>query len=496
METLKEIPLTVLDTRNIQAQKFPSAAEIISEESQTFRNELASINPDGSRKWVYAQKPEGRFFNARSIVSVILLAFFFIAPFVRIQGNPLLLFNILERKFILFGVVFWTQDFYLLVLTMITAIVSIAVFTAIWGRIFCGWACPQTIFLEQVFRRIEYLIEGNARERIALDKAPWTMNKVLRKAGKHGIYIILAWIVSNLFLSYVIGTEELFKIITDNPKNHVGGLLAMTVFSGLYYGVFAHFREQVCLVACPYGRFQSALVDADTVAVTYDYKRGEPRRKPSKADKTNPSGELRGDCIDCHQCVNVCPTGIDIRNGIQLECVNCTACIDACDSVMTKIKKPTGLIRYTSLNAIRTGVSKHLTTRVKGYITVWALLVGLVLTLFVNRPDMESIILRQPGTLYQTVGNDRIANFYTIQLINKTFGQKNVEVRILSPEGSTITALSDYSAIQPQSVQHGRCFVSIPKTALHGAYNTVKFGVFVNGQLVREKETTFLAPEK
>jgi hypothetical protein len=247
METLKQIQLPVLNTAPHQQQQRTkeerseverSEAERITEENQTFRNELASVNPDGTRKWVYAQKPEGRFSNARSIVSLVLLAFFFVAPFVRIQGNPLVLFNIVERKFILFGIVFWTQDFYLLVLTMITAIVSIAVFTAIWGRIFCGWACPQTIFLEQVFRRIEYLIEGNARERIALDKTPWTMNKILRKVGKHSIYLILAWIVSNLFLSYIIGTEALFTIITDNPQHHIGGLIAMTVFSGLYYGLW------------------------------------------------------------------------------------------------------------------------------------------------------------------------------------------------------------------------------------------------------------------
>ncbi len=495
METPHKISLPVLNGFH-QHSESQAAAEQIHEENQTFRNELASVNPDGTRKWVYAQKPEGIFTNARSIVSIVLLAFFFGAPFVRIHENPLMLFNVVERKFILFGVVFWTQDFYLLVLTMITAIVSIAVFTAVWGRLFCGWACPQTIFLEQIYRRIEFWIEGNARERIALDKAPWTAKKIVKKASKHAIYVGIAWVISNLFLSYLIGTDELFNIITDNPRNHSGGLAAMTVFAGLFYGVFAHFREQVCLVACPYGRFQSALVDADTIAVTYDFKRGEPRRKPSKADKTGTSTEPRGDCIDCHQCVNVCPTGIDIRNGIQLECVNCTACIDACDSVMTKVKKPTGLIRYTSLNAIRNGVSNHLTTRVKGYMTVWTVLVTLLVTLFAIRPDMETIILREQGTLFQTVGNDRIANFFTIQLINKTFSDKNVELRVLSPANAVIQPLSDYFALKPQSVQHGRCFVSLPKTELHGAYNTVKFGVFENGKLVREKETTFLAPEK
>jgi cytochrome c oxidase accessory protein FixG len=467
----------------------------ICEEQQTFRNELASVNPDGTRKWVYAQKPEGMFTNARSVASIVLLGFFFGAPFVRIQGNPLMLFNVLERKFILFGVVFWTQDFYLLVLTMVTAIVSIAVFTAVWGRLFCGWACPQTIFLEQIYRRIEYLIEGNARERIALDKAAWTTKKVVKKVSKHAIYIAIAWVISNLFLAYVIGTDELFRIITDSPRQHIGGLAAMTVFAGLFYGVFAHFREQVCLVACPYGRFQSALVDNDTIAVTYDFKRGEPRKKPSKADKTGTSTEPRGDCIDCMQCVNVCPTGIDIRNGIQLECVNCTACMDACDSVMTKVKKPTGLIRYTSYNAVKSGQWNFFSTRVKGYLGVWIVLVMVLGTLFVRRPSMESVIMRQPGTLYQTMGESQIANFYNIQLINKTFIEKNVELRLLSPKG-IITPLADYSSIKPQSVQHGRCFVAIPKGELHGMYNTITFGVFVNGECVRETETTFLAPEK
>lgn len=495
----QEVSLPTHLSKERLERELREAEDRIREEQQTFRNELASINVDGSRKWIYAQKPDGTFFTARSIVSVVLLGFFFVAPFIRIQGNPLLLFNVLERKFILFGVVFWTQDFYLLVLTMITAIVSIALFTAVAGRLFCGWACPQTIFLEQVFRRIEYWIEGNARERIALDKAPWTAQKILKKVSKHAIYIALAWIISNLFLAYVIGTDELFRIITDPPSEHIGGLVAMTVFAGLYYGVFARFREQVCLVACPYGRFQSALVDNDTIAVTYDFRRGEPRRKPSKADKVTSkaasSTETRGDCIDCHQCVNVCPTGIDIRNGIQLECVNCTACMDACDSVMTKLKKPTGLIRYTSYNAVKNGIRNHFTLRVKGYLAVWLMLVGVLGVLFVSRPSMESVIMRQPGTLYQTVGTDKIANFYTVQLINKTFGAKNVELHVLAPQEAALTALSDYRAIPPQSVKHGRCLVAIPKHLLHGRYTTITFGVFVGGECVRQTETTFLAPD-
>jgi len=470
----------------------------IAEEQQTFRNELASIAKDGRRKWVYAQKPEGKFHNARMVVGYTLLAFLFIAPFVRVGRHPLILLNILERKFVILGVVFWPQDFYLVVLMLLTFIVGIAVFTSILGRIWCGWACPQTIFLEMVYRKIEFAIEGNAREQIALDKAPMSAKKFAKKALKHTIFYAIAWLVSNLLLSYIIGTEELFKIITDPPSQHISGLTAMFVGSGLFYGVFARFREQACLVACPYGRFQSALIDPETIAVTYDFKRGEPRKKPSKADKIlAEAGKAapRGDCIDCGNCVTVCPTGIDIRNGIQLECVSCTACIDACDSVMTKINKPTGLIRYTSSNAVKTGRLNYLSTRVKAYMGVLVLLMAVVTFLFIRRPDMESIILRQPGTLYQRLADGTVANFYTLQLINKTFEDKTVELRLLSPKGS-ITPLSDYARVGEQNVQHGRFFLAIPQSELKGTYNTVKFGVYVNGQLIKESQTTFLAPEK
>jgi cytochrome c oxidase accessory protein FixG len=474
--------------------------DVLNEEHQNFRNELATINKDGTRKWVYAQESSGRFTRARSIVAYTLLAFLVITPFIRLHGNPLMLLNVLERKFIILGVVFWPQDFYLVVLMLLTFILSIGVFTSILGRIWCGWACPQTIFLEFVFRKVEFLIEGNARQQIALDKAPMNATKFARKALKHSIFVVLAWLICNLFLSYIIGTDELYHIITSPPNQHISGLTAMVVFSGLFYGVFARFREQACVVACPYGRFMSALVDPDTIAVTYDFKRGEPRHKPTKADKTGTNTEPRGDCIDCGQCVVVCPTAIDIRNGIQLECVNCTACIDACDSVMTKIKKPTGLIRYASSNAIKhdyatSAAPKRFSTRVQGYIGVLLVLLTVVTILFLRRPEVEAIVMRQPGTLFQKVGDDKIANFYTLQFINKTFTPQSAEIRILEPQGATLTPLGEYGNVPQQNVQHGRFLVTIPKAALHGAYNTVRFGVFVNGTLIKENQTTFLAPE-
>ncbi|MFY7997220.1 MAG: 4Fe-4S binding protein, partial [Candidatus Kapaibacteriota bacterium] len=238
--------------------------DVLNEDNQTFRNELASINKDGSRKWVYAQESSGRLTTRRSIVAYTLLVLLIATPFVRIHGNPLMLLNVIERKFIVLGVVFWPQDFYLVVLSLLTFIVSIGVFTSLLGRIWCGWACPQTIFLEFVFRKIEFIIEGNARQQIALDKAPMNGTKFARKTLKHAIFLTLSWMICNLFLSYIIGTDALWSIITDPPSQHASGLTAMIVFSGLFYGVFARFREQACVVACPYGRFMSALVDPDT----------------------------------------------------------------------------------------------------------------------------------------------------------------------------------------------------------------------------------------
>ncbi|MCS6808943.1 MAG: cytochrome c oxidase accessory protein CcoG [Candidatus Kapabacteria bacterium] len=466
----------------------------IAEEQQTFRNELASLNVDGTRKWIYPQETQGRYTAARNIVAYILLGFLCAAPFIRVYDNPLIMLNILERKFIVFGVVFWPQDFYLVVLGLLTFILGIAVFTSILGRIWCGWTCPQTIFLEFVFRRIERWIEGNARQRIAFDKAPMNLRKLARKALKHSVFFVLSWILCNVFLAYIIGVEELFRIITEPPSQHIGGLTAMVVCSGLFYGVFARFREQACFIACPYGRFMSALVYPETLAVTYDFKRGEPRRRPSRADKQETITEPRGDCIDCGQCVSVCPTGIDIRNGIQLECVNCTACIDACDSVMRKIRKPIGLIRYASLQAIQQGRSSYLTPRVKGYVAILLVMITVFTALFLRRPQTEAVVLRQPGTLFQRVADDKIANFYTVQVINKTFQPKTLEVRIVEPQQATLIALTDNRTVPAQHVWHGRFLIVLPATVLYNPSTTITLAVLTDATLVKEVKTTFVAP--
>ena len=272
-------------------------------------------------------------------------------PWVRVNGDPLMLFNILELRFIVFGIHFTPQDFHLFVIAMITFIVFIALFTAVFGRLFCGWVCPQTIFMEMVYRKIEYWIEGDANAQRRLNKAPWTTEKIRKKVLKQAIFFGIAVLVANTFLAYIIGTDEVIRIATEPISKNRNGFIAMLIFSGVFYFVFAWLREQVCIAICPYGRMQGVLLDKSSITVAYDWVRGEPRTKIKKGQ--SPVGA--GDCIDCNLCVKVCPTGIDIRNGTQLECVNCTACIDACDEVMEKVGRPKQLIRYDSLNGIESG---------------------------------------------------------------------------------------------------------------------------------------------
>ncbi|MFM8455528.1 MAG: cytochrome c oxidase accessory protein CcoG, partial [Ignavibacteria bacterium] len=374
-----------------------SIIDVPVEDVENFRNELASIDRDGSRKWIYARQPKGQYYTARTIVATILLIFLFAGPHIYVNGHPFMLLNLPERMFIVFGIPFMPQDFHLVVLLALSALVSVALFTAIAGRIWCGWMCPQTIFLEMVFRRIEWFIEGSPKEQAILNAGRWTQKKILKKSVKHIIFFGISFAIANTFLAYIIGRDELLKIQLDDPMNHLSGLGIITLFSFVFYAVFARFREQACLIACPYGRYQSVLVDKNTIAVTYDFVRGEPRGK----QKNNNVGNMqttKGDCIDCHQCVVVCPTGIDIRNGIQLECVNCTACIDACDHVMTKVGSPKGLIRYTSWEAVKNGTANIFTGRIKAYLAVWIILLSIVAFMFSKRTETETLILRQPGT--------------------------------------------------------------------------------------------------
>lgn len=462
------------------------------QEEKSFRDSISTIDEEGNRKWVYPKKPKGYFTRMRTRVSYVLLAFLFLGPFIRIGGQPLLQLNVIERKFIFFGQIFWPQDFHLFVLSMITLVVFITLFTVVYGRLFCGWVCPQTIFMEHVFRKIEYLIDGDWKAQMKLKKSGWTKEKVRKRVMKHSIFFAISFLIANTFLAYIIGSDALIDIITDPPSEHAGGLAAITIFSGVFYGVFAFFREQVCTTVCPYGRLQGVLLDRQSVVVAYDYERGESRAKIKKNEDRTAAG--KGDCIDCGHCVHVCPTGIDIRNGTQLECINCTACIDACDEMMEAVNLPKGLIRYTSEEQIQTREPFKLSTRAKAYTVVLALLVGVVVTLLATRTEIEAIILRTPGMLYQTNDDGSISNLYNYKIVNKTNRDLQLDFVPLE-EGYKINIIGGQPELETQEVLEGAFFFSGPSEAFKRGKAETKLAIYdQNGELIEEVKIRITGP--
>ncbi len=460
--------------------------EIEGEES--FRDSLGIVEKSGKRKWVYPKEPKGRYTNARNIFSGILLLILFGTPFISIDGHPFMLFDIINRKFILFGFPFGPHDFYLLGLTMITTIVFIFLFTAVFGRLFCGWVCPQTVFMESVFRKIDYWIEGDHRNQRRLNDSSWNGEKIFKKGVKYVIYFSISFLVANMLLAWIIGVDALEKIIVAPVSEHTSGFTAITLFTGLFYFIFIWFREQACILVCPYGRLQGVLLDPNSIVIAYDYLRGERRGKI----KRNEERKL-GDCIDCNECVVVCPTGIDIRNGTQLECVNCTACIDACDNVMDKIQKPRGLIRYVSQNGIKEKTRKIFTSRVIGYSVVQILLLSLLTFFLTTRSAIDVTILRTPGMFYQEQPNDKVSNLYDMKVLNKTFEQRNIEVRLLNREGD-ITILGDNKSVNPQEVALTKMFISFDKKSISTMNTPLQIGVYSDGVEIQRINTSFLGP--
>ena len=426
----------------------------------------------------------------------MLLAFLLSAPFIKINGNQFLMFNVLERRFNIFGFPFWPQDFHLFVIMMIIGVVFIILFTVAFGRIFCGWICPQTIFMEMVFRRIEYWIDGDRGKQIRLSKMPWNAEKIKKRVLKWIIFFIISFLIANVFLAYLIGSDELIRYVKDGPFNHVSTLVSLLIFTSVFYFVFAWFREQVCIIACPYGRLQSVLLDNKSIVVAYDHKRGEKekgRAKFRKNEDRETSG--KGDCIDCFQCVNVCPTGIDIRNGTQLECVNCTACIDICDSMMESVNLQKGLIRYASEDNIEKKEPFKFTPRLKGYTAVLGILTAVLIGMLFLRNDIEARILRLPGQLYERKADNIISNVYTFKLVNKTIKDiESIHFKLLSHKG-TVKLVSNHDfMVKGQDLAEGTLFIEINASALKDDKDKLRIGIYSNDNLIETTTTTFLGP--
>jgi cytochrome c oxidase accessory protein FixG len=461
---------------------------------QDFRDHLATADKEGRRQWLFPRKPHGRFYTARTLVSWFLLIVMFVGPFVRICGNPLLLLNFVERKFVIFGHIFWPQDMIISAVTMLIFFTGIIVFTAAFGRLWCGWTCPQTVLMEMVFRKIEYFIEGDAPAQKALAKAPWSANKVLKRLSKHSIFFGLSFIVGNTLLAYMIGTDQLFRIISDDPARHIQGLAFMILFTLIFYAIFARFREQACTFICPYGRLQSTLLDENSIVVAYDHKRGEQRgtlRRSQTLEERRNAGQ--GDCIDCGQCVTVCPTGIDIRNGTQMECVHCTACIDACDSIMEKIGRPRGLIRYASLNGIERSQPLRFTPRLGAYAGLLFGLIALWVVLVFTRSDVEATLLRAQGALFQQMPDGHFSNLYTVKIVNKTPRAVPIQLKLENLAGD-LQVMGKQIVVAPEKLAEASVLIELDKKQMLPGKTPVVVGVYSNGRRLETLKTAFIGP--
>lgn len=429
-------------------------------EVPSFRDSLTSVDSKGRRVFFYPKKPIGRYYNRRVWLSYVLMGLMFAGPFVRVNGHPLMLFNLLERKFILFGVAFWPQDFKILFLGFITLVVGIVLFTAVKGRLFCGWVCPQTIFMEMLFRRIEYAIDGDRHAQRQLAHLPWSHPVKLRKRTlKFVLFFALSSVIAHTFLAYIVGSERVWSLVNHPISDNPGIFLSLLLFTLVFFGVFWWFREQVCTIVCPYGRLQGVLLDPNTTQVAYDPTRGEPRGKHSRL---RPVG--LGDCIDCAQCVEVCPTGIDIRNGSQLECINCTACIDTCDTVMDHMKKPRGLVRYDSELGINRQKSRVWRPRILLYLLLLSVLTSTFGYLLISRTPTETTVLRARGQAPQRMPDGRTGNLFMVKSINKSFQNMPVQFHLITKPGS-LEMIGHSFNIPPQGYREGAFFIYFPSEA-------------------------------
>ena len=461
--------------------------------TEAYRDQLYNTDSSGRRIGFYPRRPKGRFYNKRKIVSGLLLVVFFVTPWIKWNGDPFLMLNFLERKFIVFGFTFYPQDFLLLALLVVGLFYFVFAFTSVLGRIWCGWGCPQTIFLELVYRRIEYWIEGDSVAQRKLAKAPWTGKKVWKRSLKHTLFGLIAVAVSHTVVAFVIGTDQVIDYYREPFAENGLYWTIVLLNAGAFYFVFSWFREQACIFICPYGRLQGVLLNSKSLVINYDHVRGEPRGKLKK-QAVNPE---QGDCIDCKACVAVCPTGIDIRNGTQLECVNCTACIDACDDIMDKIGKPRGLVRYASQEMIETGKKFKITSQAYVYAAGLVLILTTFIIMLSNTGDLHTKLLRAPGQTYTMTSDGNVTNLYNISVTNKSKEERQLDFRLTDNTKGKLMVLGseDQSLDLPaDGLTEGSILVELPPESLNGLSFEIGIEILEKEKVLETVTTKFNGP--
>ncbi|MBL9022077.1 MAG: cytochrome c oxidase accessory protein CcoG [Myxococcales bacterium] len=387
---------------------------------------VSSLSSDGHRRFVYPADVKGRFTWLRRVGFAVLIALWIALPLIPINGHPALFLDVVHRRFYIFGQTFNAQDVWLMFFVLTGIGFGLAFLTSLLGRVWCGYACPQTVFLESLFRPIERLVEGNRDQRIRRDKGPWNLDKTWRKLVKHALFLAAAFAVSHIMLSFFVSMPAMLQMVRRSPSEHPEAFAWATAVTLILYGNFAWFREQLCLIVCPYGRLQSVLFDEDSLIIGYDKKRGEPRGKASEKDK--------GDCVDCKRCIAVCPTGIDIRNGLQLDCVACAACVDACDEIMDKLKRPRGLVRYDSQRGLSGETRRLWRPRMGIYAVLGAAGITAASIAVTSRSGFEATMLREKGAPYVVEG-ETVRNSFTLHLVNKEGASENLRIEPEPSEG-------------------------------------------------------------
>ena len=448
---------------------------------------VTTINRDGSHYFLHTADVSGRWTTARRIFGAILIAIYIALPWIPINGNPALFLDVEQRRFHVFGLTLVPQDLWVMFFGITGLGFTLFFVTALLGRLWCGWACPYTVFLDHVFRRIERFTEGDAVARRRMDAAPWTAGKITRRGAKHSLYLLCATLIAHVFLSYFISIPRLYAHMQEGPLSHVTAFGLVVILTLILWFCFGWFREQFCIIMCPYGRLQSALTDDNTVSIGYDEKRGEPRGAPGKAG---------GDCIDCRRCVNVCPTGIDIRNGLQLECIGCAACIDACDDIMTKLRRPKGLVRYDSLNGLSGKKRRILRPRVLAY-TVLGLLpmTAFGIAGWKNAKPFTADFSRMRGQPFYA-DTASVRNHFQVRFHNKRNQPARFTLQLAgAPEGFTLSGAGSAIEVPPLGEITRPAIVVAPGNAYRGPAN-LSIEVHADpGGVVLAHGMRFLGPE-